>query len=73
MPICFISFKDFLIKTTKQIAAKIMRVNFLYIIAFLSINVFSADNPNVILPEGTYPYWPAYNYVEDANVTNIRA
>ena len=47
-----------------------------YIIFFfisIAITAFAADNPNVILPEGTYPYWPAYNYVEDANVTNIRA
>jgi len=32
-----------------------------------------SDNPNVILPEGTYPYWPTYTYVEDKNVTNILA
>ena len=50
-----------------------MKTPLILIVAFFTLKVFSASNPNVILPEGTYPYWPSYNYIQDSNVTNILA
>lgn len=45
---------------------------------FFSLLLFTAkagiaQNPNVILPEGTYPYWPAYNYLVETDLKNIKA
>lgn len=50
-----------------------MKQFFFIVLAHISFAVSAGVNPNVILPEGTYPYWPKYTYVEDVNVTNIRA
>ena len=43
-----------------------------FIIVFCSVVLNAAENPNVILPEGNYPYWPTYNYIDDANIKNIK-
>ena len=50
-----------------------MKILFSILLTLFTFYLFSAENPNVILPEGTYPYWPTYNYIEDANVANIQA
>ena len=49
-----------------------MNKSVLILLIFYAFGV-AAQNPNVILPEGTYPYWPTYKYVEDKYVTNIKA
>lgn len=50
-----------------------MRKLFSILITLYVLCVNAKENPNVILPEGTYPHWPAYIYVEDKYVTNIKA
>jgi hypothetical protein len=50
-----------------------MKQLFLILITLFALTTYGDENPNVILPEGTYPYWPTYTYIEDKYVTNIRA
>ena len=49
-----------------------MRLLF-FTILFFAAKSGIAQNPNVILPEGTYPYWPAYNYLVETDLKNIKA
>jgi len=50
-----------------------MRLLILFIAALFAVKTGIAQNPNVILPEGTYPYWPAYNYLVETDLKNIKA
>ncbi|NME71114.1 hypothetical protein [Flammeovirga aprica] len=44
-----------------------------YIFSFvLIIGLMSAGNPK-LLPEGTYPYWPSYNYLEIEDLSKVTA
>ena len=49
-----------------------LRVLFLCL-ALVAAKAGIAQNPNVILPEGTYPYWPVYNHLAEADLKNITA
>lgn len=49
-----------------------MKILFLCI-ALIVARAVVAQNPNVILPEGTYPYWPAYNYLTETDLKDIAA
>jgi hypothetical protein len=49
-----------------------MRI-FVLCIALIAARACMAQNPNVILPEGTYPYWPAYNHLSETDLINITA
>jgi hypothetical protein len=48
-----------------------MNKSVLILLIFYAFGV-AAQNPNVILPEGTYPYWPAYNYLVETDLKNIQ-
>ena len=38
-----------------------------------AVCVTAQENPNVILPEGTYPYWSVYQHLEVADIDTIQA
>jgi len=45
----------------------------LLLILLNAVCVTAQENPNVILPEGTYPYWPVYKHLEVADIDTIQA
>lgn len=49
-----------------------MNKSILYLLLLFSCRL-GAQNPDVILPEGTYPYWPTYNYLSENDLKNIKA
>lgn len=38
-----------------------------------TIQALGQSNPNVILPEGSYPYWPSYQHLDSKDLANIKA
>ncbi|MBE0655202.1 MAG: T9SS type A sorting domain-containing protein [Bacteroidales bacterium] len=50
-----------------------MRKLILCLAVLFAVKAGIAQNPNVILPEGTYPYWPAYNHLSETDLKYINA
>ena len=52
---------------------KQQKLFFLILVHWIGSTLLFAQNPNVIQPEGEYPYWPTYQHLEVEDLDTIQA